>query len=656
MKTSFACCAILLGSSYAACPNGCSNHGVCGENDSCTCHANWIGADCSQRQCMAYKSWMTTGQGDLNYDGDREDATIHQADTEFTKTSLPYVVTQSSPRGDWEYWPSKFSDTGEAHFYMECSNRGTCNRETGECECFAGYTGEACRRTECPDDCNGRGLCLTVGQQGDANGNAYKLWDHDMSRSCQCDPGFTGPSCAEIECPAGDDPLTVNQQHATQFVDIYIEDPSNGLDGDAFTGSITVTFEDKLGETWTTADVNVAPFTAEASPTGAAAALQAALRALPESLLEDVTVTEGFCGAVIPGDGEITAGAWTASDTGPGASSFTPSAGDAIHCPTAVDTTNGLAVFVFDTVVTDALLQADGSAVVNDPADQADITCEKLTKASCLRLKVQFSGTNTGAIPLLVANTDKIKVGSESDNNELNTFTAQATFVTTLPISVAGETTIDYVPKSTVTFQESTTAEIAHATAAKTIAFGTDHNQPFGSSAFERIQVTCGNTLFGTYTVDSVDLQNIVVKESIPDCASGLNIKVDLVTDYLKVNADLTAILPVNSRVSYSKAGTMKTISNAVLSVHYATPSASSDGFSYVYLDNNEMTTDDMDFATSSDSAVVDANTYFYIDGTGTSENSPCSSRGVCDSEKGECMCFKGYTGYACNAQNNLAI
>ena len=221
--------------SLKACPNECSNHGVCGENDSCTCHANWIGSDCSLRQCMSYKSWITTGKGDLNYDGDTNDATIYQPDTDFTATSLPYIKTQSNSGGDWENWPSKFSDTGEAHFYMECSNRGTCNRDTGECECFSGYTGEACRRTECPDDCNGRGTCINqvhaytctcdpgfagkdcqtnindcdaalVDRAGEKCANGGVCVDGNNTYSCDCQPGFTGELCKGlVDCPANSD-------------------------------------------------------------------------------------------------------------------------------------------------------------------------------------------------------------------------------------------------------------------------------------------------------------------------------------------------------------------------------------------------------------------------------------------------------------------
>lgn len=68
----------------ALCPNACSNHGDCGENDSCDCHRNWEGADCSKRTCPYSISWLTTGQGDINFDGDTYDATIYSNDQAFS--------------------------------------------------------------------------------------------------------------------------------------------------------------------------------------------------------------------------------------------------------------------------------------------------------------------------------------------------------------------------------------------------------------------------------------------------------------------------------------------------------------------------------------------------------------------------------------------
>jgi len=57
----------------AECNNACSGHGRCGAYDMCQCDRNWQGADCSQRTCPYDKAFVTTPQGDLNMDGDRND-------------------------------------------------------------------------------------------------------------------------------------------------------------------------------------------------------------------------------------------------------------------------------------------------------------------------------------------------------------------------------------------------------------------------------------------------------------------------------------------------------------------------------------------------------------------------------------------------------
>ena len=63
----------IAGLANAECPNACSGHGRCEAYDMCTCDRMWQAADCSERQCAFGYSFVTTPQGDLNMDGDRED-------------------------------------------------------------------------------------------------------------------------------------------------------------------------------------------------------------------------------------------------------------------------------------------------------------------------------------------------------------------------------------------------------------------------------------------------------------------------------------------------------------------------------------------------------------------------------------------------------
>lgn len=113
-------------------------------------------------------------------------------------------------------------NTGEAHKLAECSNRGVCNRQTGECQCFKGFTGSACENSiiiiivtfiliiyvdECPplsyDDttlrstvCSGHGKCMTLREYKNREGfEAKEGWELDSVRKCVCYKGYTGDSC-----------------------------------------------------------------------------------------------------------------------------------------------------------------------------------------------------------------------------------------------------------------------------------------------------------------------------------------------------------------------------------------------------------------------------------------------------------------------------
>ncbi|KAH8074190.1 hypothetical protein JL720_10748 [Aureococcus anophagefferens] len=172
----------------AACPLGllneevCSGHGHCAEgvapgvDETCACDGGYGGADCSLRICPAGVAWSD------------------------------YATANNTAHA--------------AHF--ECSNMGSCDRESGLCECRSGFAGEACQRMRCPHgarlaggaplECFGVGTCLSMAEAA-AQVDYVSLehdaaddgWDvHDLR--LRCDAGFAGYDCSERECPGATTP------------------------------------------------------------------------------------------------------------------------------------------------------------------------------------------------------------------------------------------------------------------------------------------------------------------------------------------------------------------------------------------------------------------------------------------------------------------
>lgn len=165
LRLSFLAGMASLASAY--CPNGCSSNGSCGINDKCTCYTApngdpaWMGHDCSLRTCPYGAAWAAP----------------------------PVAVNDSHPR-------------------MECSNKGICDRGSGECRCFEGYDGMSCERTLCPNECSNRGICMTQRALAEAGGATYDApWDAEKHVGCKCDIGYRGPDCSLKECPSGPDVL-----------------------------------------------------------------------------------------------------------------------------------------------------------------------------------------------------------------------------------------------------------------------------------------------------------------------------------------------------------------------------------------------------------------------------------------------------------------
>jgi len=264
--------AALLAVVRAECPNACSGHGTCGGYDMCTCYANWVNSDCSGRVCPFGLAHADTPKGDLD------------GSTAVDETDVVIVSSDMYPYGTVEAFPL-FQDAAanslseSVHGYMECSNKGLCDRTSGACTCFTGYEGHACQRTSCPNDCNGHGVCKSIKQiADDQDSNVYELWDKDSTMGCSCDAGWYGPDCTLRKCPVGVDPLYTDDTATARLATFAFN-----LEGSAAaaTGTYSVKFYDVFGQEWETDSI-------DASATSCTD-LKNALLALPNTVIPDLT-------------------------------------------------------------------------------------------------------------------------------------------------------------------------------------------------------------------------------------------------------------------------------------------------------------------------------------------------------------------------------
>lgn len=282
--------ALVVGFAQAACPNQCSGHGTCGVDEVCTCYPGWgtggnAGGDCSERFCPHELAWV------------------------------------DNPRRD-----------GDRHRYAECSNKGTCNREDGQCTCFDGYEGKGCGRQSCPNDCSGHGTCeymkdlafgIVFNEYYDGSSNSLSglgaggktfdqdySWDQDRARACVCDAGWMGLNCAERMCPYGNDVMDVipgfdensllgmpgygNEVAQVQTVTLYDADLSNA---NFASKTFAMQFTSKLNETYVTQPIMWD------TDSNLATSIEIALKKLPNKVIDDVDVivdsTDDASGVII---------------------------------------------------------------------------------------------------------------------------------------------------------------------------------------------------------------------------------------------------------------------------------------------------------------------------------------------------------------------
>lgn len=250
--------ALLVAYASGECANACNGHGRCTSYDMCICNRNWQAADCSERVCMFGLAHVDTPKGDLDNSGEVSGPNSPVIQNNYV---YPYGTTEQFPQ-------MEDSDLAQlensAHYYMECSNKGKCDRSTGECVCYDGYDGVACQRASCPgypNSCSGHGVCKTIKQLAESNyENVYELWDKDATMGCECDAGYYGADCSLKSCKYGVDPLYIDDA-ATVKYSIYdfatlttktAEPLFDNGESEAGTGHFAIRFYDASGEDWVT--------------------------------------------------------------------------------------------------------------------------------------------------------------------------------------------------------------------------------------------------------------------------------------------------------------------------------------------------------------------------------------------------------------------
>merc|ERR1711871_1694303 len=183
-------------------------------------------------------------------------------------------------------------------------------------DCFDGYTGTACSRAACPNDCSGHGTCESIKElaemrsydtnehdvsttrvAGSANHHgydasieesySYNLWDQDKTMGCKCDPVYYGADCSLKKCKYGVDPLFYDHEGVIcQTTVVHVG--SGGKSKGDLSGSFKIVFYDVFGEKYVTKTINAKGATA--------ADVKLALQALPNGVIaknnQDVTAEQ----------------------------------------------------------------------------------------------------------------------------------------------------------------------------------------------------------------------------------------------------------------------------------------------------------------------------------------------------------------------------
>lgn len=316
------------------------------------------------------------------------------------------------------------------------------------------------------------------------------------------------------------------------------------------------------------------------------------------------------------------------------ATSHTASQYDTLYCP---DFHN--APFTMNSAT--AILDIDGNAM-STPSGSAtadDAYCYEVANTNCIRFKITFVNTPGVKSGTVTVNTEDVTIGGLTNDQDDK--------------GILGEV-VTRSFTTNVGFSHPNVQTVSCGAAECDIVSGEvslNGNAADKFNQHETVSLFCNGKKLGKFTIsdtptyDGSASTTFNVAQNVPDCDGSTSMAVELETFVIKINGRHDAAAENGLQIGESIVIGSDDPTAPITATHYY----ATEGVTRLHI------LDPLLIATTRTHLYSTPST-FVVPSVGTREASECSDRGLCDRETGICGCFKGYSGDACELQNNYAV